>query len=69
VLDRAIAAQILEIIEIDMPVIDLIAALAQQVADHVLARPFGAAGRGDRDKRACGGKLGVESGIDGVEDF
>ena len=68
-LDRAEAAQILEIIDIDVPVVDLVAALAQQIADHVLARTFGAAGRGNCDKIPGGGELRVETGIDGVEDF
>ena len=68
-LDRAEAAQILEVVDVDMPVVDLVAALAQEIADHVLARPFRAAGRGDRDEIACGGQLRVEAGIDGVEDF
>jgi hypothetical protein len=67
-LDRAEAAQVFQIIDIDMPVIDLIAALAQEIADHVLARPFGAAGRGYRDKIPCGRELRVEAGIDGIED-
>ena len=68
-LDRTKTAQILQIVDVDMPVVDLIAALAQEIADHVLARPFGAAGRGNRDKIPRGGKLGVEAGIDGIEDF
>ena len=68
-LDRTEAAQILEIVDVDMPVVDLVAALAQEIADHVLARPFGAAGRGDRDKIAGGRKLRIEAGIDGVQDF
>ena len=66
-LDRAEATQILEIIDIDMPVVDLIAAPAQQLADHVLARTFRAAGRGNRDKIHRGGELRVEPGIDGVK--
>src|ERR1700749_2739847 len=68
-LDRAEAAQVLEIVKVDVPVVDLIAALTQQVADHVLAWTFGAAGRGNRDKIPCGGELRVEPVIDGVEDF
>ncbi len=68
-LDRAEAAQILEVVDIDMPVVDLVAALAQEIADHVLARPFRAAGRGNRDKIPGGGKLRVETGVDGVEDL
>ena len=68
-LDRAEAAQILQIVDIDMPVVDLVAALAQEIADHVLARPLRAAGRGYRDKIPCGRKLRVEIGVDGVEDF
>jgi hypothetical protein len=67
-LDRAEAAQVFQIIDIDMPVIDLIAAPAQQIADHVLARPLGAAGRRYRDEIPRGGKLRVETGIDGIED-
>ncbi len=46
VLDRAEAAQILEVVDIDMPVVDLVAARAQEVADRVLARPSRATGRG-----------------------
>ena len=65
--DRAEAAQILQIVDIDMPVVDLIAALAQEVADHVLARPLRATGRGYRDKITCGCKLRLEIGVDGVE--
>src|SRR4051794_12727743 len=67
--DRTKAAQVLQILDIDMPVVDLIAALAQEIADHVLARPLGAACRGDRDKIPGGRKLGIKAGIDGVEDF
>ena len=43
-LDRPEAAQILQILYVDMPVVDLVAACAQEIADHVLARSFGAAG-------------------------
>jgi hypothetical protein len=68
-LDRTEAAQILQIVDVDMPVVDLIAALAQEIADHVLARPFRAAGGGNRDKIPRGRKLRVETGIDGIEDF
>src|SRR5712664_4045050 len=68
-LDRAEAAQILEIVDVDMPVVDLAAALPQQIPDHVLARPLGAADGGYRDKIACGRKLRIETGIDGIEDF
>jgi len=52
-----------------MPVVDLVAALAQEIADHVLTRPFGTADGGNRDKILRGGQLRVEIGIDGVEDF
>src|SRR4051794_22279018 len=68
-LDRAKPAQVLEIVDFDMPVVDLVAALAQQIADHVLARSFRAAGRGNRHKIPCGSELGVETGVDGIEDF
>ena len=68
-LDRAEAAQILQVLDVDMPVVDLVAALAQEIADHVLARPLGAAGRGDRDEIPRGRELRVEGGIDGVENF
>src|SRR4030088_667857 len=68
-LDWAEAAQTFKIIEIDVPVVDLVAALAQQIADRVLARTFGAACRGNRDKIPGGGELRVETGFDGVEDF
>jgi hypothetical protein len=52
-----------------MPVVDLVAALTQEIADHVLARTFGAAGRGYSDKILRGCELRVKTGIDGVEDF
>ena len=68
-LDRTEAAQILQIPDVDMPVVDLVAALAQEIADHVLARPLGAAGRGDRDEIPGGRQLRVKAGIDGVENF
>ncbi len=67
-LDPTEAAQILQIPDIDMPIVDLIAALAQEVADHVLARPLGAAGRGDRNEITGRRELGFEARIDGVED-
>ena len=66
-LDRAKAAQVLQIVDIDMPVVDLVAALPQEIADHVLARTFGAAGRGNCDKIPRGGELRVETGVDGIE--
>ena len=68
-LDRAEAAQVLQILDVDVPVVDLVAALAQEVADHVLARPLGAAGRGDRNEIPRRRQLRVKAGIDGVEDF
>ena len=67
-LDRAEAAQIFQIVDVDMPVVDLVAALPQEIADHVLARSLGAAGRGDRDEIAGGSELRIEAGIGGVED-
>src|SRR3984957_2774382 len=68
-LDRAEAAQRLQLLDIDMPVIDLIAALPQQIADHILARTFGAAGRGYRDEIPGGRDLRIEIGVDGIEDL
>src|SRR6202521_1586442 len=68
-LDRAKAAQILQGVEIDLPVVDLVATLAQEIADHVLARPFRAAGGRYSDKIHGGRKLRVEIGVDGIEDF
>src|ERR1700687_2343047 len=67
-LDRAEAAQIPEVVDIDMPVVDLVAALPQEIADHVLARPFRAADRGNRDKILGSRKLRVEIGVDGIND-
>ena len=67
--DRAKTAQILQIPYVDMPVVDLIATLPQQVADHVLARPFGAAGRGNRNEIPRRRQLRIKAGVDGVEDF
>src|SRR6266849_11056600 len=68
-LDRAEAAQIPDIVDVDMPVVDLVAALPQEIADHVLAWPLGAAGGGYSHKIPCGRKLRIETGIDGIEDF
>ena len=68
-LDRAEAAQVLQVVDIDRPVVDLVAALPQQIADHVLARTFRAAGGGNRDKIPRGGKLRVEIGINRIKDF
>jgi len=42
--DRAKSAQVLQFVEVDMPIVHFVAALAQEIADHVLARSFGAAG-------------------------
>jgi hypothetical protein len=65
-LDRPKTAQIFQLVDIDMPIVDLVAAPPQEIADHVLARPFGAAGRGDRDQIPGGRKLRVETGVDRV---
>jgi hypothetical protein len=51
-----------------MPIVDLVAALPQEIADHVLARPFRAAGRRNRDKVSCGRKLRIEIGVDRIKD-
>ena len=67
--DRAEPAQILEIVDVDMPVVDLVAALPQKITDHVLAWPLRAAGRRNRDKIPCGSKLGVEIDVDCVNDL
>jgi hypothetical protein len=67
VLDGPEAAQILEVVDLDVPVVDLVSARAQEVADHVLAWPLRTARRGDRDEIACGRELGFEAGIDGVK--
>jgi hypothetical protein len=68
-LDRTKTAQILQIVDVDMPVVDFVAALAQEIGHHVLARPLRATGGGYSDKIPCGGELGIEAGIDGIEDF
>src|SRR3981081_2916151 len=68
-LDRSEAAHILQIVDLDMPVIDLITALPQQIADHVLTRAFGAAGGGNRHEIPGGGTLGVKVGVHRIEDF
>jgi hypothetical protein len=52
-----------------MPVIHFVTALAQEIADHVLARPLCTAGRGNRDKIPCRRQLRIETGIDRIEDF
>src|ERR1700674_2775150 len=67
-LDRTDPTQILEVVDVDMPVVDLVAALAQQIADHVLARSLRAAGRGYGYKICGGRELLVEIGVDRIED-
>jgi len=68
-LDRAEAAQVFQIVDLDVPVVDLIAALTQEIAHHVLARPFRTAGRRNRDKIPRRGQLRVEIGVHGIKDF
>jgi hypothetical protein len=64
-LDRSIAGQRLQVVLIDDPVVGLVAALAQQAREHVLARPFLAA----RARNGCEGDrsrdLRLEGGLDG----
>ena len=66
-LDRTVAAQILEVVRVDVPIVHLIAALAQQVADHVLTRALGAARAGDGHKVLRGRELRVEGVVHGIE--
>src|SRR5260370_33251016 len=66
-LDRAEATQVFQIVEIDMPDGDLAAALPQEIADHVLARTFGTAGRGNCNKIPRDGELRGDTGVDGIE--
>ena len=47
-----------------MPVVDLVAALAQQVSDHVLARPSGPRVLGMATKSFVVGELRVEALVD-----
>src|SRR3954451_135158 len=65
--NRAEAAQIFQIVDIDMPIIDLVIALPQKVADHVLARSFRAARGRNCDKISRGCKLRVEVVVNGGE--
>ena len=67
-LDRTVTAHVLERIELDVPIVDLVAAHAQEIAEHVLAGPFGAASGGNGDEIARGRELMVESVVDGVDD-
>ena len=63
-LDRTVAGQVLEVVLIDDPVVDLVAALAQQPRHHVLARRFLAArarNRREGDRRRY---LRLEGGFD-----
>ena len=55
-LDRAEAAQILQIVDVDMPVVDLIAALAQKIADQWVQTTCGYCSVG------CGMFIGVRDG-------
>src|SRR3954467_2194188 len=66
-LDRTEATQTLQLVNFDMPVVDLITPLPQKIANHILARSFGSAGGGNRDEILCGGKLRVEIGADSLE--
>jgi hypothetical protein len=66
-LDRTEAAQIPEIVDVDVPIVDLVTALPQEIADHVLAWSFGAAGGRNRHKIPRSGKLRVETGINRVK--
>src|SRR5438067_8213778 len=66
-LDRTEAAQIFQLVEVDMPIVDLVAALPQEIAHHVLAWAFRAASRRNRDKVPCGRKLRVEICVDSVD--
>src|SRR5215210_1045138 len=65
--DWSEAAQVFQLIDVDMPVVDLVAALAQKISDHVLARSFRTSGGGNGDKIPCGRKLRIEIVVDGVE--
>ena len=67
--DRAEPAQILEIVDVDMPVVDLVAALPQKITDHVRHGPSAPAGGRNRDKIPCGSKLGIEIDVDCVNDL
>ena len=62
--DRTVAGQVLEIVLLDHPVVDLVAALAQQPRHHVLTRRFLAAGARDRRERDRRRQLRLEGGID-----
>ena len=65
--DRPKAAQILQIVDVDMPIVDLVGALAQEIGDHILAWSLRAPYRGYRDQVPRGGELGFKSGVDGIE--
>jgi hypothetical protein len=65
-LDRPKPAQILQILDVDMPIINLVAALAHEIADHVLTRTFGAPRTRDRHEIPGGGELRIEAGINGI---
>src|SRR5215472_13310115 len=47
---RPKATQTLQIVDIDMPIVDLVAALAQEIGDHVLAWSLRTPRRGYRDQ-------------------
>src|SRR6266478_304402 len=66
-LDRTETAQIPEVVEIDVPVVDLVTALTQEIADHVLARSLRTAGGRNRYKIPGRRKLRVEIGVDCIE--
>jgi hypothetical protein len=66
-LDRTEAAQFFQVIDIDVPVIDFIATLPQQVAHHILTRALRSPRARDCGKLPCGFDLSVERLVHGVE--
>src|SRR4051794_35569123 len=50
-----------------MPVVDLIAALAEEITHHVLARPLGTANGRDGNEIPRGRKLRIEACVDRIQ--
>jgi hypothetical protein len=67
-LHRPEVAQPLQALQIDRPVVDLVAARPQQVAEHVLAGRLGAPCARYGGEPEGGGDLGVEIGVDRLVD-
>jgi hypothetical protein len=66
--DRPVARQILHVVNLNLPIVHLVAALVEQIGHHILARTLGAPGARNRDEILRGGDLLVEMRVHGITD-